>query len=145
LKKLCVAEISITDELGNVTQYRYSLLGDVIEVIDALGHSTKYEYDKSRRLARFEQYRLIDDTLAKAKQTEYQVTTYERNKKGEVIAVTSPLGDIVRYGYDKLGNVISKTDEDNLETLYEYNLVGKLVKVCYADGRTVELGYNALR
>jgi YD repeat-containing protein len=103
-----------------------------------MGHSTKYDYDKSRKLTKFEQYRLIDDTLVKTQEPEYQVTTYERNKKGEVIAVTSPLGDVVKYGYDKTGNVISKLDEEQLETLYDYNIVGKLTKVSYADGKTVE-------
>ena len=67
------------------------------------------------------------------------------NKKGEVTAVQSPLGDIVRYKYDGGGNVTSKLDEDGLETLYEYNLANKLSKVMYADGKSVELSYNALR
>jgi len=135
----------VTDESGNITQYKYSQLGDVIEVIDAAGHSTKYEYDNMNRLTKLEQYRLIDGAYAVSKDQNCQITTYERNKKGEVVAVTSPLGDIVKFNYDKVGNVISKLDEDGYETLYEYNLVNKLEKVSYADGKTVEFSYNALK
>ena len=160
---------STTDENGNTTQYKYSALGDVTEVIDAMGHSTKYSYDAVRRLTKLEQYRLIDDTLAASKGAEdaqsttvapsanptqaaipaqareYQITTYKRNKKGEVIEVTSPLGDIVAYTYDKTGKVTSKLDEDGLTTLYDYNLAGNLAKVTYADGKTVALAYNPLK
>ena len=121
----------MTDENGHTTQYKYSPLSDVIEVIDPTGHSTYYAYDKMRRLTEFKQ---LD-----------QITTYKRNKKGEVIEVVSPLGDVVKYGLDKLGNVISKLDEDGFETLYDYNIVNKLSKISYADGKTVELTYNPLK
>ena len=137
--------LEVIDESGNLTQYRYSLLGDIIEVIDALGHSTKYEYDKTRRLNRVEQYRLIGDTLADIKKVEAQITNYERNKKGEVTAIKSPLDKVVRFKCDGMGNVVSKLDEDGLETLYEYNLVNKLSKISYADGKTVALSYNPLK
>jgi len=136
---------SMTDEKGNLSQYRYSPLGDIIEVIDPTGHSTKYSYDNMRRMTKFEQYRLIDDAYAGIKRPEYQITTYERNKKGEITAVTSPLGDVVKYHYDNTGQIVSKLDEDGLQTLYEYNLVGKLAKVSYADGKTVAFAYNPLK
>ena len=135
----------IIDEADNTTQYKYSPTGKIVEIIDATGHSTKYDYDNMGRLTRLEQYRLIDDAYAGTKHREYQITTYERNKKGEVIAVTSPLGNVVKYAYDKSGNISSQLDEDGLETLYEYNLAGKLAKVSYADGKTVDFSYDALK
>jgi RHS repeat-associated protein len=137
--------LKVMDENGHATQYRYSLLGDIIEVIDPLGHSTKYGYDQTQRLSKVEQYRLIDDALAGIKEAEAQITTYERNKNGAVTAVNAPLGKVMRFKYDCLGNVISKLDEDGLETLYEYNLANKLIKIAYADGRTVEFAYNPLK
>ena len=71
----------------------------------------------------------------------------EYNYYGRIfkVAVTSPLSDVVKYTYDKVGNVISKLDEDNLETLYSYNYANKLEKISYADGKTVEFTYNALK
>ena len=126
----------ITDENGHTTEYKYSLRGDVVEVIDATGHSTEYSYDTMSRLTEFRQYNNLGEA---------QITTYERNKKGEVVSVTSPLGDMVKYTYDRIGNVVAKQDEDNLETLYSYNLANELSKISYADGKTVELEYNALK
>ena len=40
-----------------------------------------------------EQYRLIDPTIADLMQLELQVTSYERNKKGEVTAVHPSLAN----------------------------------------------------
>ncbi|MCL2579849.1 MAG: hypothetical protein FWE32_07420 [Oscillospiraceae bacterium] len=136
--------IGITDENGNTAQYKYDVLGNVIEVIDALGHSTKYGYDAASRLTKLEQYRLIADATGSLI-PEPQITTYTRNKKGEVVEVTSPLDTVVRYSYNEIGQVVSKTDEDYNETLYEYNLANQLSKVSYADGKEVEMSYNPLR
>ncbi|MDR2569883.1 MAG: hypothetical protein LBD23_06245, partial [Oscillospiraceae bacterium] len=136
---------SITDESDNETKYIYSSTGELIEVIDAMCHSTKYDYDKAGRMTRMEQYRVIDETYADLKQIELQVTTWERNKRGDIVKKTAPLDGESSYRYDALGNLISQTDEDGLETLYEYNLASTLTKVAYADGKTVELGYNPLR
>jgi YD repeat-containing protein len=44
-----------------------------------------------------------------------------------------------------MGNVISRLDEDGLETLFEYNLANKISKMVYADGKTVEFAYNPLK
>ena len=96
------------------------------------------------RLTRLEQYRMIQDASGNW-QKELQLTTYERTKKGEVISVTSPLSDVVKYNYDKLGRVTSQTDEEGLATLYEYNLAGSLAKITYADGKTVAFSYDPLR
>jgi len=126
----------VTDENGNTTEYKYSPQGSVTEIIDAMGHSTIYGYDALQQLTELNQFNALG---------EVQVTTYERNEKGEVVAVTSPLGEIVRYSYDNAGNLVSKQDEDNLTTLYSYNKVNQLTKVAYADGKTVELSYNPLK
>ena len=135
----------ITDENGNTTKYMYSPTGELVEVIDAMGHSTKYSYDKVGQMTKMEQYRVIDDTYADLKQIELQVTTWERNRRGDVIKKSTPLGGESTYKYDSLGDLVSRIDEDGLETLYEYNLASKLEKVAYADGKTIELSYNPLR
>jgi len=135
----------IIDENDNTTQYKYSPIGDIIEIIDAAGYSTKYNYDNMSRLTKTEQSRLIKDPNTGLSHQEYQITTYERNKKGEVITTTSPMGDIVKHSYDKLGRMTSQVDEEGLETLYDYNLAGNLAKISYADGKTVEFSYDALR
>ena len=50
-------------------------------------------FKKSLRLKMNEQYRLIDPTIADLMQLELQVTSYERNKKGEVTAVHPSLAN----------------------------------------------------
>ena len=135
----------MTDENGGVTQYKYSALGDMIEVIDASGHSTKYGYDAARRLTKLEQFRLIDEAIAGIQVPEYQVTTYEYDKNGKVIAVQTPLGTTEKFLYNGDGHLVTKVDGDGLKTHYDYNLTGQLEKISYADGKTVELLYNPLK
>ena len=137
--------VEMTDENGGITQYKYAPLGDIIEVIDASGHSTKYDYDAERRLTKLEQFRLIDDDIAGIQVPEYQITTYEYDKNGKIVAVQTPLGRVTKYQYDSAGNVISKLDGDGLETQYTYNLAGLPEKINFADGKTVEMAYNPLK
>jgi len=137
--------IKAIDENGGVTQYKYSVLGDIIEVIDAAGHSTKYEYDKVRRLTKLEQLRFVDDALAEIQVQEYQVTTYEYNRNGKIVAVQTPLGILNKFVYDGEGRLISKLDGDGFETVYEYDIVGNLERMEYADGKTVDFIYNPLK
>jgi len=127
---------SITDENGNTTYYKHNALGSLIEVTDANGHKTEYGYTAVQQLAELKQY----NALGKP-----QITTYEHNSRGEVVTVTNPLGDVVRRTYDAVGNLTSKLDEDSHETLYAYNLVNQLTNIQYADGKAVELDYNALK
>ena len=110
---------AITDENGNTTKYCYSPTGDLLEVTDALGYSTRYGYDNAKRLTRMEQYRLLDETYADLKQIELQVTSWKRNRRGDITEIHTPLGEVSKYCYDAMGNVTTKTDEDGLETLYE--------------------------
>ena len=111
----------------------------------ATGHSTKYGYDAARRLTKLEQLRLIDDAVAGVQQPEYQVTTYEYDANGKVIAVETPLGGVEKYSYNGAGHVTSKLDGDGLETRYAYTRTGQLEQISYADGKTVEFGYNPLK
>ena len=41
---------------------------EILGLLDALGHSTKYSYDKLGQMTKMEQYRTIDETLADLKQ-----------------------------------------------------------------------------
>ena len=134
-----------TDENGNITRYAYALTGQLLQVTDALGHTTQYGYDKAGQRTQMQQFRLLDETYAQLKHIEVQETSWKRNRKGEVVEKRTPLGELCSYAYDAVGNLVSKIDEDGLKTLYEYNQANKLAKVVYADGKTVELGYNPLK
>ncbi|MCL2579844.1 MAG: hypothetical protein FWE32_07395 [Oscillospiraceae bacterium] len=111
---------SITDKSGAKTELRYDKLDRVIEAINPLGYMKKFSYDAAGRLTELEQYRLIEDATGSLI-PEPQITTYTRNKKDEVVAVTSPLDTIVKFSYNGIGQVIAKLDEEGNETLYEYN------------------------
>jgi RHS repeat-associated protein len=135
---------TITDANGNVTNYSYSPLGNVTAVVDAMGNETRYTYDQSGRLLSVLQPCSPNETGNVTTQEE-RVTTYTRNRRGDVISFISPLGSEERFGYDHNGRVVSRLDADGHETLYGYNPAGLLEMVEYGDVRTVVFGYNALR
>jgi len=140
-------EYDNTRRLTKLTQYR--LIDDTIAKIKDIDGNNAFAQDSSitnsTKDSNSQENADGNDQNKHSYHLEHQITTYQRNKKGEVISVASPLGDIINYAYDPTGKLISKTDEDGLTTLYEYNLVGKLSKIGYADGKTVELSYNPLK
>lgn len=59
--------------------------------------------------------------------------------------MTDPLGDVECYTYDPAGRMKAKIDKDGYETSFHYGKDGQVEEICYADGRTVSLTYNAIR
>lgn len=59
--------------------------------------------------------------------------------------MADPLGDVERYTYDPAGRMKAKVDKDGYETSFHYGKDGQVEEICYADGRTVSLTYNAIR
>lgn len=47
--------------------------------------------------------------------------------------------------YDKNGNMVLKTDRDGYTTNFTYGSHGRIEEIAYADGKTVEMLYDALR
>ena len=39
----------MTDALGNITQFQYDPVGNLVKIIDANGHATQYTYDAVNR------------------------------------------------------------------------------------------------
>ena len=136
---------AMTDVNGNTTKYRYSALGALLEVIDANGISTHYSYDAAQRLTSVQRARMIDSDYAEIMEAEEQRTTYEYNKRGNLVSIRNSMGEKVAYTYDANGRVIAKRDEEDNETLYEYNQIGQLVQTLYADGKQVRYHYGELR
>ncbi len=127
---------SVTDALGNATSYTYDAFGEILSMTDALDNVTTYEYDGNGNLVS------VTDAAN-------VVTTYEYNYLGQMVEAcenyqngvheTTDGADediITSYTYDFLGNLLTVTDAAGVVTVYEYNAVGQVVKVCenYQDG-----------
>lgn len=129
--------IRAENENGNQTCYEYTPNGNLAKVTDAMGNETFYQYDAMGHLTQ--------SSCTGAEGEEPQNTVYTWNKEGHVTAVTDPLGDVECYTYDPAGRMKAKIDKDGYETSFHYGKDGQVEEICYADGRTVSLTYNAIR
>ena len=124
---------------GNVTRYNYDANGNIIETIDALNHSSYFEYDEMNRLVRVELYRI--DTLHNV--DEQQVTLYRYDHRGLVTREINRAGNETIYVYDGNGNLVQKTDADGYVTEYGYDPRNLVESINYSGGKAVLFTYNA--
>lgn len=112
------------DANGGVTEYSYTLNGDLAAVEDANGNVTTYDYDGFDRLFCVT---YPDDTNE----------TYIYDKNSNVTSFKNRRGDIITYQYDALNRLILKTRPD-YSNEFTYDIRGMLADV--NDSRSVSEG-----
>jgi len=123
----------VTNSLGHTTTYKMNVVGCVVEVMDALGASTKYEYDER--------------TLRKVKETNRVggETKWEYDARGNITQVIGPDGaeiaidfndrdqpvravDAVKgewhWGYDPQGRMVGRIDPLGRRTQFHWRVMG---------------------
>jgi len=122
--------ISETDSLGNVIQQTYNNNGLVESTINARNQKISFKYDSTGNLIQqiFPDYTLINK--------------YDKN--GNLLRVLGKEGREIKYTYDLLNRISSRTDEFGKTIKYEYTNVGNISKVIYSDGRSVDYTYDDL-
>lgn len=133
----------LQDEAGNITEYYYTPTGKLTSVKDALGNKTIYDYDVVGNLTKIEQYGQIDSELKTAEELN-RATLYHYDLLGNVTKTIDALGNEETYAYDNLNQLIQKTDKDNYQTTFSYEM-GKVATIQYDDGKSVAFSYNPLR
>ncbi|MGE6732976.1 RHS repeat-associated core domain-containing protein [Streptomyces sp. NPDC059900] len=99
---------------------RYNRL---ISQTDALGNTTRYEYDGA-------------GNLTTAIRPDGRVTQAEYNELNQIVHAVTAGGSTWRYRYDDRGNHTATVDYEGSETLYAYDEIGGLVAVTDVAGRT---------
>jgi len=133
-----------TNALGETTTYRLNDRRQVVELVDALGNSTRQEWDRyDRRLSRTDplgrttRYTYDDaGNLAAVTRPDGTRTVAEYNELGLPVVVVEPDGAVWRYGYDERGNVTHSTDPAGGHTRFTYDERGGLASVTDAAGNT---------
>ena len=123
-----------------------------VEVVDALGHSTRYDYD-----ARGNQT-LVQDAEGGLTKTRYNAQglpeliidpkgggkTLDWDPEGNLLAYTDCSGNCSRWEYDSRGNLTAAIDAAGNTTGYQYDLKGRLTQVSHPGGGKEEFTYSAL-
>jgi RHS repeat-associated protein len=145
-------ELMEINKAGNtVFSYAYDPVGRIDTSTDARGVTLEYEYNNLNKITeitypdnRFEAitYSTCCPQLIESR-TERSglATTYTYDSLRRLVKVQGPFG-IIRYAYDKNGNMTKLTDADAKETVFQYDLDNRLVKIIYSDGKFNRYEYD---
>ncbi|MCR5824059.1 MAG: S8 family serine peptidase [Lachnospiraceae bacterium] len=133
--------IEYTDPLGNRTLYENDFWGNVTKVTDALGNVTEYTYDKNGLIL----------TIADANGAQ---TAFSYDDAGMLLKITYPDDNVLTYTRDKEGRVVTRTDRNGVVLSTEYDSFGNLTRKEYnspsqnkravGDRETYSYTYDAL-
>ena len=140
----------VRDPLGHVTISRYDAAGRKIEVLDALGRSTRTHFDLYDRVTKV----IYPDATSDS--TEYDAaghktatvdamgrrTAFVYDDAGQLVQVKEPSGDITTYAYDGAGNRISQTDAKHRTTVFHFDALNRQTAKVYRDGATDSTEYD---
>ncbi|TLW92338.1 type IV secretion protein Rhs [Saccharomonospora piscinae] len=163
---------TVTSALGHTTTYHYDRFGHLTEVVDPLGNADAMEYDRYHRLLAHTdgmgntiRYTLDDDgdpitvdqpdgsslTIEYENRRPTRMVaadgrTWQRtyDERGNLLAVTDPMGGVIRYSYDSRGHRIARTDPLGRVERYTTDSAGLVVGVTSAGGETVRFTRDAL-
>ncbi|HXP89912.1 MAG TPA: RHS repeat-associated core domain-containing protein, partial [Fibrobacteria bacterium] len=126
----------------HTTISRYDAAGRKVEVVDALGRSTRTHYDPYDRVT------LVGYPDGGFDSTEYDAdgrkaatvdamgrrTEFAYDDAGQLTGVKEPSGDITTYAYDGSGNRISQTDAKHRTTTFHFDALNRQTAKVYVDG-----------
>ena len=139
-----------TDPEGNVRQYVYNRIGNLVSYTDPLSHTTRYETDADGNLIKY------TDSLGRVKTYVYDkvgnLTTYTdaRGKATQAaydamnrkIQTINPLGGVYKLQYNGQGLPIAETDEEGRTSQASFDNFLRPAQQLDPVGNKTEYGYN---
>ena len=140
---------AMIDGEGNKTAYEYSKAGALLKVTDPLGNETGYQYDPCYRLKEILQPESGHFDAAALnefnKGQQIRTTSYRWDVDGNMVAMTDSGSGTTEFTYDGCGRITSKKDPEGNSTSCTYMADGTEDILKFADGRTVQYEYDALK
>lgn len=112
-----------------IAKTSYDTERNVIEVVDAAGRISHFEYD-----ALGQKVKQIDAYGGKTSQI--------YNILGKVSSVTDPLGNVHQFSYDGNSRLLREVTPTGKETLYVYDVVGQMISKQDANGNITKFKYD---
>ncbi|MBF0410120.1 MAG: RHS repeat-associated core domain-containing protein [Candidatus Riflebacteria bacterium] len=118
------------DSLGRTWQYKWCSRGNLIKETDPAGGEITYTYDSyNNRTSRKDQ---------KGRKTQY----FYDQIGSRLIKVIDAAGGISSFTYDPRGNLATSSDQLGRKTSSEYDVLNRLTKTTYPDGRYTTIEYD---
>jgi RHS repeat-associated protein len=165
--------VSVTDALGDATNYFFDDRGLLIQVQNPLHDTTRFAYDSNPNLiqtvdaanhASFDwydstgnlkastdalghsanyTYSTIDDRLASVTDAKGNTTRYGYDGTGNLTSTTYADGTIESVAYDPVGDVLSITNRRGQATHFTYDAAGNVLTATFPDGSQATYTYDA--
>ena len=158
---------------GTSTKTIYDKNGNIVETIDALGHSKKSIFDANNQIIsqidangntiqkQYDAYGNVikeTDALGFSKQTKYNAygmkeleidergfdVSYEYNDDLLLTKVKDANNNTLQVTYNDKRQVIEETNANNATTKHEYDVYGREVKTIHPNGKVTTITYDAL-
>ena len=121
---------SISDRLGNETQFVFDDRGNTTSMTSPLGFTQHLEFD-------------ADDNISAIVDAASYRTEMTYDSVGNLLTVTDALGGVVAYEYDFQNNVTRVVDALGREATAEYDSNGNLIASVNAEGARTEMTRDA--
>jgi RHS repeat-associated protein len=130
------------DALGNTTAMTRDAAGrvtreDVVDAGSVLLRRVDFTYDANGNKTSATLYRTIGAVLTPL------TTQYTYDVANRLVAVTDPLGDVVRTEYDVNDRITARIDALGRRTTYSYDTLSRLARTTYPDGTFETATYDA--
>lgn len=102
------------------TKYSYDEIGQISKVVDANGKSVNYIHD-------------VHGNLLEVKDQNNNIYKFEFNRLGQIVNEILPLGQSLRFDYDKAGNVSVISSAESQAKLI-YDKVNRISNINYSSG-----------
>ncbi len=126
---------NIVDALGRSTRYEYDVLNRTNAIIDAQGGVVRFEYDGNGNRTK-----VIDAVT--------NVTTFIYDAGNRLIRQIDPLGHTNFFGYDAAGNRIEAIDRNGRRRTFAYDAANRMTNELWWEGtnvvRSIVFGFNEL-
>ena len=141
----------VTNSLGDATAYKLNAAGQVVELLDARGGSTKYEYDerslKPTKLTRPDGGTIQSEYDAQGNVTRIQEADgtelrLEYNALNQPVRAQDALGGEWRWAYDNAGRILGNQNPAGERTQFHWG-ERDIAAVTDAAGQHTQLGYDA--
>lgn len=120
---------SVTDPLGNLTQFSYDLVANTITTTNPDGGITVRTNDAAGNMISYK------DPLGRT-------TTYTYDNNQNVLTRTNGLGKTTTFTYDANGNVTSKKDPLGNKVTKTYDNIGRLTQMTDALGQVTQMQHD---
>jgi RHS repeat-associated protein len=136
--------------IGPGERFVHDESGNLIEQIDPLGNSRKFEYEEgyltaeidplgNRTEYRYDQY----GNIRQITDPEGRNTFYRSGSKGELYLVVDQPGNATKFAYDAHGNLVTLTNPLGALTRLEWTAAGRLERIIYPEGAIEQRNYDS--